>query len=102
MKIKEVPFTKVYLLKLKSFEIKTKINKKQKYEKKKLLEKFNKVCKAYSTEIGSDSEFMSLCTSLQDNGLIDVKKSKEIRNSKVSCLIRFIPNRDFQRPIIKK
>lgn len=51
-----------------------------------LLEKFNKVCKSYSTEVGSDSEFMNLCQSLQDNALIEIKKSKEIRNAKVTKL----------------
>ena len=53
----------------------------------KLFEKFNKICDAYSSAIGSESEFANLCTLLQDNGLVEIKKAKEIRNQKVSLKI---------------
>ena len=49
----------------------------------KLYDKFNKVCKTYSTAMESESEFVNLCTMIQDSGLIDVKKAKEVRNFKV-------------------
>jgi hypothetical protein len=35
----------------------------------------------------SESEFVNLCTMIQDSGLIDVKKAKEVRNFKVSAFI---------------
>ena len=31
----------------------------------------------------SESEFLNLCTLVQDTGLVDVKKAKEVRNYKV-------------------
>jgi hypothetical protein len=34
----------------------------------------------------SESEFVNLCNLIQDNGLIDVKKAKEVRNYKVNVL----------------
>ena len=38
----------------------------------------------------SESEFLNLCIMVQDNGYIDVKKAKEVRNYKVFfVLIRF-------------
>jgi cell division control protein 6 len=53
----------------------------------KLYDKFNKVCKTYSTAMESESEFVNLCTMIQDSGLIDMKKAKEIRNYKISLRI---------------
>lgn len=53
----------------------------------KLFEKFNKICKAYSTSIDSESEFVNLCTLIQDNGLVEIKKAKEVRNYKLSLKI---------------
>jgi hypothetical protein len=53
----------------------------------KLFDKFNKISKAYSTAIDSESEFVNLCTLLQDNGLVEVKKTKDVRNCKVSLRI---------------
>ncbi len=47
----------------------------------KLYEKFNKICE---TKIESESEFLHLCNLVQDNGLVDVKKAKEVRNYKVN------------------
>lgn len=49
----------------------------------KLLDKFNKICKTYSTSMDSEAEFLNLCCLVQDNGLVDVKKAKEVRNYKV-------------------
>ena len=46
----------------------------------KLYDRFNKIC---DTKIESESEFLHLCGLVQDNGLIDVKKAKEVRNYKV-------------------
>jgi len=46
----------------------------------KLYEKFNKICE---TKMESESEFLHLCNLVQDNGLVDVKKAKEVRNYKV-------------------
>lgn len=62
LKVKEIPFTK-------------------------LLEKFKKVCKSYLASIDSESEFVNLCTLVQDNGLVALKKAKEVRNFKVSLKI---------------
>ncbi|CAF0940474.1 unnamed protein product [Brachionus calyciflorus] len=53
----------------------------------KLFEKFNKICKSYSTSVDSESEFVNLCILIQDNGLIEVKKAKEVRNYKLSLKI---------------
>lgn len=50
----------------------------------KLYDRFNKIC---DTKIESESEFLHLCTLVQDNGLVDVKKAKEVRNYKVSLKI---------------
>jgi len=50
----------------------------------KLYDRFNKIC---DTKIESESEFLHLCGLVQDNGLIDVKKAKEVRNYKISLKI---------------
>jgi len=50
----------------------------------KLFDRFNKIC---DTKIESESEFINLCNLVQDNGLIDMKKAKEIRNFKISLRI---------------
>lgn len=47
----------------------------------KLYDRFNKICE---TKMESESEFLNLCTLVQDTGLVDVKKAKEVRNYKVS------------------
>lgn len=50
----------------------------------KLYDKFNKISE---TKIESESEFLHLCTLVQDNGLADVKKAKDVRNYKISLKI---------------
>lgn len=50
----------------------------------KLFDRFNKICE---TKVESESEFINLCNLVQDNGLIDMKKAKEIRNYKISLRI---------------
>lgn len=53
----------------------------------KLFEKFNKICKTYASEMDSESEFINLCTMVQDNGLVEIKKAKDIRMTKISLRI---------------
>ena len=48
---------------------------------KKLYDKFNKISE---TKMESESEFLNLCNLIQDSGLVDIKKAKEVRNFKVS------------------
>ncbi len=52
-----------------------------------LFDKFNKICKAKSTEIDSESEFLNLIAMVQDNGLIEMKKAKEVRSGKIQLKI---------------
>jgi cell division control protein 6 len=87
MKVKEIQFSKViFLIKFKFislyfyFVITF-------FAGFKLFDKFNKISKAYSTTVDSESEFVNLCTLLQDNGLVDVKKTKDVRSGKVSLRI---------------
>jgi hypothetical protein len=49
----------------------------------KIYDRFNKICKKYLTVIDSETEFFNLCNLVQDSGLINLKKAKDLRNSKV-------------------
>lgn len=54
----------------------------------KLFERFNKICKTYASEMDSEAEFQNLCTMVQDNGLVEIKKVKDSRNSKVNLIYK--------------
>ena len=56
---------------------------------KKLYDKFNKISE---TKMESESEFLNLCNLIQDSGLVDIKKAKEVRNFKVLLNIFFYLN----------
>ncbi|KAK7071764.1 AAA ATPase, partial [Halocaridina rubra] len=50
---------------------------------------YTRICRKRSIPVMDQSEFVSLCTLLESRGMLQLKRSKEIRNCKV--LLRLNP-----------